>query len=45
MSYCSSKLLNVPSDDAVERVTEELIAVFAIGLDTKILEKATPWES
>ncbi|UCE34688.1 MAG: hypothetical protein JSV40_01840 [Deltaproteobacteria bacterium] len=45
MSYYFSKTLNVPFDEAIERVTEELMPLFAVGPDTGISKKATTWES
>ena len=34
MGYYFSKTLNIPFDETVERVTQELMPLFAIGLDT-----------
>jgi len=45
MSYYFSKTLNIPFNEAVERVTEVLMSLFAIGPDTQICRKATTWES
>ena len=45
MRYYFSKTLSVPFDEAVERVTEELMLLFSIGIVTQTCRKASLWES
>jgi len=45
MSYYFSKTLSVPFDEAVERVTEELMLLFSIGIVTQTSRKASLWDS